>query len=93
MAKAYTAPEMKKSISGIMTAVKNGERGDTIRLRIKLIARLLQLSALGFKYDEYRKDGGRKIVMFEGENPFSPEELKDLRRDLAAVRKALREQT
>jgi ribosomal protein L29 len=87
-----TAPEVKKSIAGIMTKVKNGECGDTIKLRIALIARMLQISALQFKYEKYRKDGGSKIALFEGENPFSPEELKDLRRDLAAVRKALREQ-
>jgi hypothetical protein len=53
----------------------------------------LRLSDLQFKYQKHRAEGGKEIQTLEGENPFTQAELKELKRDLAAARKVLKERT
>jgi hypothetical protein len=85
-----TAEEAKETIAGILKDVKNGvtsrERG-----LIKVMGMMIRLSDLQFKYQKHLKEGGHKIQTLEGENPFTWAELKELKRELAAVRKAVRE--
>jgi hypothetical protein len=87
------AKEIKTTIAGILKKVKNGVSDtETEKELLKAIGLTLRLSELQFKYQKHLKEGGRKIQTFEGENPFTQAELKELKRDLAAARKAVREQ-
>jgi hypothetical protein len=84
------AKEIKAIIAGILKDVENGVSPNT-KQEIIAVGMMLRLSDLQFKYQKHRAEGGGEIQTLEGENPFTLSELKELKRDLAAVRKAVRE--